>query len=185
MNMYMAAQPLPLSLEEFHALYDGAKPAYEYWQGVAIRKSRPDALHGIVQVILALLLEKAGWNTALEVRLKVVPDAEPVPDLIAVCGKFTGKYPVTAPALCIEILSPGDTLAKTLAKAAKYIAWGSQSVWIIDPEKRTAWNVSRKDAGRPSWIAPDGNLRIEDTTIELQHLFAEVDRKLELAEERD
>ncbi len=28
----MAARTLPLSLEEFHALYDGAKPAYEYWQ---------------------------------------------------------------------------------------------------------------------------------------------------------
>jgi Uma2 family endonuclease len=181
----MAAQPLPLSPEEFHALYDGAKPAYEYWHGAAIQKSMPTALHGIVQIILALLLEKAGWNTASEVRLKVVPEAEPVPDLIAVRGRFSGRYPTTAPALCIEILSPRDTLAKTLEKAGRYISWGSQCVWIIDPEKRTAWNVSRDAGSRPEWVAPGGSLQIEDTAVDLQHLFAEVDRKLELTEDRD
>ncbi len=144
----------------------------------------PTALHGIVQIILALLLEKAGWNTASEVRLKVAPHAEPVPDLVAVRGRFTGRYPTTAPALCIEILSPGDTLAKTLEKAGSYVAWGSQCVWIIDPEQRTAWTLSAESA-TPSWMAPDRSLRIGDTAIELQQLFAEVDRKLELREERD
>jgi Uma2 family endonuclease len=106
-------------------------------------------------------------------------------DVIAVRGKFTSRYPIAAPALCIEILSPRDTLAKTLEKASRYIAWGSQCVWIIDPEQRTAWSVSRDAASGPSWIAPDGTLGIEDTAIELQHLFAEVDRKLELTEEQD
>jgi Uma2 family endonuclease len=181
----MAAQPVPLNLEEFHALYDGAKPAYEYWHGAAVQKPMPTVLHGIVQVILALLLEKAGWNTASEVRLKVAPEAEPVPDLIAVRGKFTGRYPTEAPALCVEILSPRDTLAKTLEKAGSYISWRSQCVWIIDPEKRTAWTVSTGAENEPIWIAPNGTLRIEETAIELQLLFAEVDRKLELIEDQD
>src|SRR5581483_9341989 len=113
----MAARLLPLSLEEFHKLYDGAKPAYEYWYGRAVRKSMPTVLHGIVQQLIMMLLEKAGWNTASEVRLKVVKEAEPVPDVIAVQGKFRGSYPRTAPELCIEILSPGDTLKKALEKA--------------------------------------------------------------------
>ena len=129
-------------------------------------------LHGIVQAILVMLLEKAGWNTASEVRLKIVSDAEPVPDLIAVRGKFKGRYPTAAPALCIEILSPRDTLAKTLEKASTYISWGSQCVWIIDPEKRTAWNLSREVAGGPIWIAPNGTLSIGETAIELPTLFA-------------
>ena len=72
----MAAQPVPLSLELFHSLYDGTKPAYEYWHGVAVQKSMPAVLHGIVQAIIILLLEKAGWNTASKVRLKVVSDAD-------------------------------------------------------------------------------------------------------------
>jgi len=181
----MAAQHLPLSLDEFHALHDGEKPAFEYWYGAAIQKPVPTVLHGIVRAILIMLLEKAGWNTASEVRLKIVSDAEPVPDVIAVRGKFKGRYPMTPPALCIEILSPGDTLAQTLKKASSYITWGSQCVWIIDPEKRTAWQLSHDAADHATWIAPDGILRIEQTVIALPALFAEVDKKLELTEEHD
>jgi Uma2 family endonuclease len=149
----MAAQPSPLSLEEFHRLYDGAKPAYEYWYGSAIGKSTPTFLHGFVQYVIMTLLEKAGWNPAPEVRLKVSRDAEPVPDVIAVRGKVKGLCATTAPDLCVEILSPGDTLAKALEKANRYIQWGTKCVWIIDPEKRTAWTLSPD----PQWIAPTGN----------------------------
>jgi Uma2 family endonuclease len=175
----MAAQAIPLTIEEFHKLYGGVKPAYEYWFGEAIQKSMPTILHGIVQLILATLLERAGWNTSIEVRLKIVPDAEPVPDIIAVQGKFRGSYPVEAPELCVEILSPGDTLPKTLEKAKQYLIWGSQCVWIIDPEKRTAWSCSRENNFEPNWISPGGVLRIGSTAIALEVLFSEVDRKLD------
>jgi Uma2 family endonuclease len=180
----MAAQPEALTLEEFHRLYDGEKPAYEYWYGQAIRKSMPTALHGIVQMILAMLLEKAGWNTASEVRLKVVREIEPVPDLIAIHGKFKGRYPVTAPELCVEIMSPEDTLTQTREKAKRYISWGSQHVWIIDPEKRTAWDLSAQ-APELSWIPPEGSLRVAETAIDLSEIFAEVDNRLESGAETE
>lgn len=181
----MAAQPLPLSVEEFHRQYDGAKPAYDYWYGAAVQKSMPTILHGIVQTIIMMLLEKAGWNTASEVRLKIVSEAEPVPDVIAVRSKFKGHYPTTAPELCVEILSPSDILTKAFEKANSYIAWGSQCVWIIDPDKRTAWTLSREAGSGPIWVSPTGTLRIEETAITLQSLFAEVDRKFELTEDED
>lgn len=181
----MAAQTSPLSLEEFHARFDGAKPAYEYWHGVAVQKPTPTLLHSAVQSVLTLLLERAGWNTLPEVRLKVVPDAEPVPDMIAVRGKkYKGRYPKVAPELCIEILSPGDTLSKTLSKAKRYISWGSEYVWVIDPEKRTAWILSQ-GAPEAVWISPDGPLRAGDTEIPLPDLFAEVEKKLELTDSSD
>jgi Uma2 family endonuclease len=176
----MAAQLSPLSLEEFHSLYDGAKPAYEFWYGSAIRKPMPTVLHGIIQALIIVLLEKAGWNTASEVRLKVRSEAEPVPDVIAIRDQFTSLYPTAAPELCVEILSPSDTLAKALDKAHRYILWGTQSVWIIDPEKRTAWTLSPE----PEWIAPNGSLRVGETSIDLPSLFAEVDRKLKLTDDQ-
>ena len=179
----MAAQTSPLSLTEFHKLYDGAKPAYEYWHGTALQKSMPTALHSVVQMMLAFLLEKAGWNTAPEVRLKVVSEVEPVPDLIAVRGKLKNPYPTVAPELCVEILSPSDKLSKALDKARSYISWGTEAVWIIDPEKRTAWTLSSRTGTDPVWVSPDAALRIGDTEISLPTLFAEVDKKLELAED--
>ncbi|MGH9608474.1 MAG: Uma2 family endonuclease [Bryobacteraceae bacterium] len=181
----MAAQTSPLSLEEFHARFDGAKPAYEYWDGVAIQKPMPTLLHSILEVILTMFLDKAGWNAVPEVRLKVVPDAEPVPDMIAVRGKkYKGRYPKVAPELCIEILSPGDTLSKTLSKAKRYISWGSEYVWVIDPEKRTAWILSQ-DRPEPVWISPEGSLRAGDTEISLSSLFAEVEKKMDLTDSSD
>ncbi len=181
----MAAQPLPVSLDDFHRVYGGAKPAYEYWYGVAVQKSMPTVLHGLVQAILIGLLEKAGWNAAPEIRLKVVPGAEPVPDVIAVRGKFKGRYPAVAPELCVEILSPADTLVKALEKAESYISWGSECVWIIDPEKRTAWTLSGESGPEPAWVSPGGRLRIGETAVDLAAVFAEVDAKLESSDERD
>jgi Uma2 family endonuclease len=183
----MAAQPVPLTIQDFHRLYDGAKPAYEYWFGVATQKPMPTILHGIVQFIIATLLERAGWNVSLEVRLKVDPNAEPVPDVIAVRGKFKGAYPSEAPELCIEILSPSDTFPRTLEKARRYIRWGSACVWMIDPEKRTAWTLSRDASAfeavtEPQWVSPTGVLRIGNTTIPLETLFSEVDKKLEITD---
>jgi Uma2 family endonuclease len=175
----MAAQLSPLSLEEFHKLYDGAKPACEYWDGSAIRKPMHTFLHGFVQFVIMTLLEKAGWNPAPEVRLKVSRDAEPVPDVLAVKGKVKSLYATAAPTLCVQILSPGETLKKALEKARRYILWGTKCVRIIDPEKRTAWSLSPE----LEWISPTGTLRIDDTEIDLGTLFSEVDKKLELPEE--
>ncbi len=181
----MAAEPSPLSIQEFHRLYDEAKPAYEYWFGEAVQKSMPTLLHSIVQFIIATLLERAGWNTSLEVRLKVVGDVEPVPDIIAVQGKFKGPYPTAAPELCVEILCPGDTLTKASEKAKRYISWGSHCVWIVDGEQRTAWTLSRERIAEPTWVPPGGVLRIDNTELELAVLFSEVDRKLELTENQN
>jgi Uma2 family endonuclease len=179
LSVNMAAHPLPLSIEEFHRRFDGAKPTYEYWFGEAIQKPMPTVLHGIVQLIVAMLLERAGWNTSPEVRLKIVPDAEPVPDLIAIRGKFKNLYPTIAPELCVEILSSGDTLPRAFKKAERYVNWGSQCVWIIDPEKRTAWTLSAERMPEPVWVPPNGVLRIGETSIELEALFAEVEKKIE------
>ena len=181
----MASQPSPLTIEEFHKLYDGAKPAYEYWHGVAVRKSMPTFLHGLVQFVIMTLLKDAGWTTAPEVRLKVVSNVEPVPDVIAIRGKARGRYPTSAPELCVEILSPGDTLAKAIHKAQTYISWGSQAAWIIDPEMRTAWILLGDGVSEPVWIPPGGSLPVGDTSIELRELFAEVDRRFEGQEDRE
>lgn len=175
----MAAQISPLSLEEFHRRYDGAKPAYEYWYGEAVQKSMPTLVHSLVQVMLSLLLRNSGWITASGTRLNIVSDAEPVPDIIAIHGKFKGRYPTSAPELCIEILSPDDRLTKAFEKAKTYLSWGSRFVWIIDPEKRTAWTLSRESGSEPVWIPPSGTLTAADASIDLESLFQQVDNDLE------
>ena len=83
----------------------------------------------------------------------------------------------------MEIMSRRDTLPKAFEKADRYIAWGTEWVWIIDPEKRTAWTLSRQGGADPVWVSPNGALQIGETAIGLPQLFAEVDASLELTGE--
>lgn len=70
----------------------------------------------------------------------------------------------------------GRQFARSLSKAKTYVSWGTNCVWIIDPEKRTAWNVSRQNGA--VWIPPDGALCVEEIEIKMSDLFDHVDRKL-------
>jgi Uma2 family endonuclease len=72
-------------------------------------------------------------------------------------------------------------LGRALEKAKYYLSWGSQGVWIIDPQQRTAWVCSRDAA--PVWIPPDGALNIGDTSIPLMAVFQQVDDALDAADE--
>jgi Uma2 family endonuclease len=172
----MSAATSPLSLEEFHRLYDGVKPYHEYWFGEAIPKPLANSLHGVVQFVLMLLLRTRGWYVASEVTLKLVPDAEPIPDVVASREKIELPYPTKPVELCIEVRSPQDSLKKILKKGQYYLSWGVRNVWIIDPEAGTAWTMT---AEYPDgiWIPPDGSLTADpDIIVKLPELFAEVDK---------
>ncbi len=171
----MSAATSHLSLEEFHRLYDGVKPYREYWFGEAVPKPLANSLHGAVQLVLMLLLRTRGWQALPEVTLKLVANAEPIPDVVASREKIEQPYPTKPFELCIEIRSPQDSLKKLFSKGKYYLEWGVRNVWIIDPEARTAWIMT---AEHPDaiWIHPDGSLTAEqDTTVSLPELFAEVD----------
>jgi Uma2 family endonuclease len=165
-----------LSLEEFHRLYDGEKPEREYWFGEAIPKTGGTSLHGAVQLSVALLLNGIAWKVALEARLKIVPYAQPVPDIIVSRAKFEQPYPTKPMEICVEILSPEDQLKKVIQKAGYYLDWGVPYCWIVDPGTRTAWIVTAEHRDG-IWIHPDGSLSAgDDTEIPLAEIFAEVDK---------
>ena len=164
-----------LSLEEFHRLYDGAKPAYEYWFGEAIQKPMATSMHGLLQCVFIMLLRARGWIVAPEVTLRLVPDAAPVPDLIASREGLQVPYPTKPVGICIEILSPQDRLKKAIEKGKHYLDWGVPYVWIIEPQTRTAWMMTHEHPDGV-WVHPDGDLLAKDTRIPLSEIFTEVDK---------
>jgi Uma2 family endonuclease len=166
-----------LSTEEFHRLYDGVKPNYEYWFGEAIQKPMATGLHGALQFVIMMLLRIRGWNVASEVTLKLVSDAEPVPDIVASREGIPLLYPTKPVGICIEILSPKDRLERTVEKGKYYLKWGVPNVWIIDPETRTAWMMTR-DHPDGIQVPADGRLVAEDTEISLAEIFSEAGKML-------
>lgn len=132
----MATVAGKLTLEEFEKQFLDAKPYYEFWEGVAIQKEMPTWVHGVLQLILGQWLRQIGLSAGSEVRVKIAPSLEFVPDVIAVEKKERGSYAVTPPLIIIEILSEGDRAQMLWKKCRAYAMWGVPTIYIVDPEDR-------------------------------------------------
>jgi Uma2 family endonuclease len=162
-----------LSVEEFHARYDGEKPYYEYWNGEAVQKSSATLLHGRIQAILLRLLDGIGYASWPEVTLKLDPAYEPIPDVIASDGPISDPYPTSPFDVVIEILSPDDSFSRVLRKCRLYERWGIRRILVIDPAERLVWHFENGAAQETDVIARRG-----DASIPAQTLWDEVDREL-------
>ncbi len=156
------------TVEEF--LRSSKKPTGEYRDGVVTAKARPTKPHAIVQFALQVLLRAQGWRAYAEVTVRISERMYLVPDVIA-GDAFPGSYPTEPVRLCCEILSPGDRLGAMLAKCEDYHAWGVPYCWVIDPEKRTAWEYH--SGSEPVRVATA--LSAGDVAVPLDALFAELD----------
>jgi Uma2 family endonuclease len=134
----------PLTLEEFRELYGGRKPYYEYWDGIPVQKAMPTWLHGLVQRILADLLEEAGYKAGIELELRIVDNWQPIPDVVGALA-VQEPYPTKPVEIVIEILSPGDLRTKLEEKCQRYADLGVQNIFVIDPEQRSGfeWNPTQ------------------------------------------
>jgi Uma2 family endonuclease len=154
-----------ISVDEYLRLTE--KPYREYRNGEISIKAMPTKLHAIIQRMLLLLLEKQGMDAYPELTVRISPTKYLIPD-VAVAREFSGPYPTDPVLLCCEILSPDDHIGATLAKCEEYHAWGVPYCWVVDPQKRTAWEYAA--TGEPNRVT--GTLQAGDIAISLDELFA-------------
>ena len=121
------------------------KPACEYRDGVLTQKLRPTWKHAFVISRIMKLIEAANPNvwavSELSVRLRA--ERYLVTDVaVQRHDSIQDPNPAQPIPLCVKVLSPGDRLSETIAKGEEYLEWGVPTVWIVDPEKRVAWELS-------------------------------------------
>lgn len=168
----MPAVQEKLTAEQFHSRYDGEKPHWEFWDGEPVQKAMPTWLHSLIQKILLNLLDGLGYESGVEVRLRLDPNYEPVPDVIAVEGAVVGAYPEQPFAVVVEILSPADSFSRVLRKCRLYERWGIERIAVVDPETRLIWSFENGVPVETDTIATRG-----DRTVTAGELWAEVDRR--------
>jgi Uma2 family endonuclease len=162
-----------LSVDEFHARYDGEKPYFEYWDGEAVQKAMPTRLHSLIQEILVRLFGAIGFDSGAEITLKLNPAYEPIPDVIAAEGQIRDPYPTEPFEVVVEILSPLDQFSRVLRKCRLYATWGIRQVIVIDPQTRVVWSFENGLPRETDVIARRG-----DRIIVATELWAEVDQRL-------
>ena len=76
--------------------------------------------------------------------------------------------------LCVEVLSPRDSLKSMRKRVQDFFDMGVKDIWIFDPETRTAY------ACTPTTITEHktGTLRVKGTNIEvsIEDIFATLDQ---------
>jgi Uma2 family endonuclease len=113
----------------------------EFVEGRIVERSMPTWEHGAVQGFLIEELRIIGRRLGLfampEQRVRTVADRFRVPDVCVVTdrpdGQFGRRIVTRPPHLCVEILSPDDTMAQTMDKVREYLNFGVEWVWVIDP----------------------------------------------------
>jgi Uma2 family endonuclease len=120
------------------------KPYHEYWFGESVPKAMPTWIHGLLQGILVQLFKELGYRSGSEVKLKISPDFEPIPDVIATSHEIELPYPTKPVDVVLEILSPEDSFQRVVRKCRLYAEWGVSNVVVLDPEGREGWLWDRQ-----------------------------------------
>ena len=151
----------------------------EYVDGRIEERDLGEFEHAYVQGILITLFNnhRADWGVyALpEQRVQTRETHFRVPDLAVLrVGSVRESVLTHPPLLAIEVQSPDIPLRKTELKAAEYLAFGIEHVWVIDPQARVAYRGTEKGLE----LVRDGELGVAGTPIHVsaQDLFAELDR---------
>jgi len=154
-----------VSVEEYlKTIY---RPDREYLDGVVVERNLGELDHGWVQGNLVTffrnLFRRTGLTAIPEWRFQVKASRFRVPDVIVVRGKPDEQILRTPPLLCIEILSPEDTLPKTNERVKDYLDFGVPAVWVIDPPEKSVW-IYRAN-GMEQASGP--TIRVDGTEVEV------------------
>jgi Uma2 family endonuclease len=170
----VAASVDKLTITEFERQYADRKPYHEFWFGEAVSKSKPTWLHGLLQKIIMMALDGAGYTSASEVELRISSDFAPVPDVIATAGPIEPPYPTEPVDVVVGILSPEDSFQRLVRKCRLYSAWGIPTIAVLDPDDREGWIWDRQNEElkkTPSIALHNGQ------SIPLDEVFDELDRR--------
>jgi Uma2 family endonuclease len=179
----MATQPTHEYSEPFVTVEEYLKTSYrpdcEYLDGRIEERNLGEYDHGYLQLQLGTLFtnnrDSWGVRTVTDVRTQVSRSHFRVPDVSVLRADAPKERIITHPPLIvIEILSPEDRLSRFQDRIDDYLGFGIENIWIIDPERRSAWTASASGLH----LARNGELTVPETPIRvvLSELFAELDR---------
>ena len=135
----MAATASSISVEEY--LKTTTDPDCEFAAGVVEERAAGEYDHatwqtGLVAYFLARE-KQLGILSRAELRVQTGPDHFRVPDVTLLSRSAPREQVIThSPLAAFEILSPEDSMTRTLEKLAEYEQMGIPAIWVIEPKKQ-------------------------------------------------
>jgi Uma2 family endonuclease len=144
------------------------RPDCDYVDGEVQERNLGEQDHSDLQSRLIELLlnteNKPYVRANPELRVQVKATRFRVPDVCVRARSAPSEQIVRkSPLLCIEILSPEDTVLRTRERVLDFLEMGVPEVWILDPERRSVTVC----AGLTMVEHTHGTLSIPKTPVEL------------------
>lgn len=143
------------------------RPDCDYIDGEVRERNTGERDHSRMQGLLFayLFLREKQWGISVfpEQRVQVKPTRFRIPDLCVVLGFPDEQIFRKPPFLCIEILSPADTVQSLQDRIDDYLAFGVPYVWVVNPQSLRGWIYTNEGAHE----AKDGVLRTANPEIAL------------------
>ena len=154
------------------------RPDVDFVDGELEERNLGELDHSDLQTFFASYIrthqQAWGVKVQMELRVQVRPDRFRVPDLCLLAASAPREQIVrTPPVLCIEILSPADTLHRMRERVRDFLDMGVREVWIVDPASRSILIC----AGNIMTEQREGALTLEGTPIHIpvSEIFATLD----------
>lgn len=150
-------------------------PDCDYVDGEVLERNLGERDHSKIQrnLILYFGTRRKQWHVHVfpEQRVQVSPARFRVPDVCVIAGPEPDEQIFTKPPmLCVEILSPEDTMSRMQERIEDYLAFGVSHVWVLDPRTKRAYDYTSEGMRE----AKDGILRTDDPqiTVPLAEIFS-------------
>jgi Uma2 family endonuclease len=153
-----------VSVEEY--LTTSYEADREYADGELLERHTGEQPHAGAHAAVGSLIfqqeARLGIRALMSQRIQVGPTRFRVPDLCVIFASDP-KDPIVrqAPFLCVEILSPIDTVPRINDKLSDYFQMGVRYVWVIDPLTKQAFCYTPGEMHE----VLDGILRTKDPDI--------------------
>lgn len=130
------------SVEEY--LRTSYRPDCDYVDGEVVERNLGEFEHSSAQreivLFLAARFPRLRKRLQPEQRVQVGPNRFRIPDICVLAEDAPRQRIIDVPPeLCIEILSPEDTLSRTMERVRDYFNMGVPMCWIVDPVSRGGW----------------------------------------------
>ena len=166
-----------VSVDEY--LSTSYRPDCDYVDGEVRERNVGEYPHGRLQGLLVIWFgtRERDWKIRVlpEQRIRVSATRFRIPDVcVLLRDQPIGPVFTRPPLICIEILSPEDSLRKTQERAGDYLEFGVPNVWILDPVSRKGYICTTEGLVEPE----GGVLQVAESPIHvpLAEVFAELDQ---------
>jgi Uma2 family endonuclease len=154
------------------------RPDCDYIDGEVRERNVGERPHALLQSILVAIFNsnRRVWGivAATELRVQTSTEHFRIPDVCILRRTDPVDAIVhTPPLVCVEVLSPRDTMTAMQERVDDYIHMGVEHIWLVDPISRHAYIATSDGFQQPT----SGEFTVPGTPIRiaLTEVFAEFD----------